>query len=452
MPETRFVVFRGILDICADLKGDLYEMGQMSYWGQMHVASTFGFLSSDKVLADPQIQKLLSSDEHFDLVVLEHFFNEPLFIFPYKFKCPSVTIAPGPMTVFTNHLMGNPAPPSYVPTILADYGIHMSFWQRMKNTYINLLGDFFVHFELLPTMNNMLQKHVPDAPAITDIIYNNSLMLLTSHSSFGNPVPLQPNIKEIGGHHILPPKELPKDIKDFLDSAKEGAILFSMGSNLKSADFPEDKKKAILKAFSKIKQKVLWKFEADLPNKPSNVKIMKWLPQKDVLAHPNVVAFISHVGLLGTLEAVSAGVPILGLPVFWDQVKNIDDAVGKGIAVKLNFFELNEETFDKALTEVLKNPKYRANAKRRSQLMHDQPIKQMDEAIFWIEYVIRNHGAYHLRSSAVNLKWYQRYLVDVIAFVGGVLVIVLLIFYKLMGVLFGSKKSDKHVGKSKKNN
>nr|CAH7722074.1 unnamed protein product [Callosobruchus chinensis] len=439
------------VDSCAtlaELKDDLYQMGQMSYWGQMKLAAKFGYTYTELVLKDPQIQNLLNSREQFDLVIAEHFFNEAFFIFPYKFKCPSVILAPGPMTVFTNHLMGNPAPSSYVPSILADYGIDMDFWQRMKNTYINLLGDFFVHFDLLPNMDKILQKQVPDAPKLTNIIYNTSLMLLSSHSSFGNPVPLQPNIKEIGGHHILPPKELPKDIKEFLDSAKEGVVLFSMGSNLKSADFPEEKKKAILKAFSKIKQKVLWKFEADLPNKPSNVKISKWLPQKDyhVLAHPNVVAFISHVGLLGTLEAVHAGVPILGLPVFWDQVKNIDDAVRKGFAVRLNFYELNEKSFDVALTEILNNPKYRLNAKRRSQLMRDQPMKQMDEAIFWIEYVIRNQGAYHLRSSAVRLKWYQRYLVDVFAFVGTISAVLLLILYKVLGSMVrSSKKSVKHI-------
>ncbi|VEN44778.1 unnamed protein product [Callosobruchus maculatus] len=443
-----------VVDSCAslgDLKDDLYIMGQMSYWSQMQFAAKFGYVYTEIVLKDPQIQKLLNSREQFDLVITEHFFNEAFYIFPYKFKCPSVILAPGPMTVFTNYLMGNPDPSSYVPSILGDYGIEMDFWQRMKNTYINLLGDFFVHFDLLPNMNKILQKHVPDAPELANIIYNTSLMLLSSHSSFGNPVPLQPNIKEIGGHHILPPKELPKDIKDFLDSAKEGVVLFSMGSNLKSADFPEQKKNAILKAFSKIKQKVLWKFEADLPNKPSNVKISKWLPQKDVLSHPNVVAFISHVGLLGTLEAVHAGVPILGLPVFWDQVKNIDDAVRKGFAVKLNFFALNEKSFDEALTEILNNPKYRLNAKRRSQLLRDQPIKQMDEAIFWIEYVIRNQGAYHLRSSAVHLKWYQRYLIDVFAFVGALTGVLLLILYKMLGLIVGpTKKSVTHSHDNKK--
>jgi glucuronosyltransferase len=42
--------------------------------------------------------------------------------------------------------------------------------------------------------------------------------------------------------------------------------------------------KAFLEAFSKLKQRVLWKWETEsLPGQPSNVKLGKWLPQSDIL-------------------------------------------------------------------------------------------------------------------------------------------------------------------------
>lgn len=56
-----------------------------------------------------------------------------------------------------------------------------------------------------------------------------------------------------------------------------------MGSNLKSADMGEERIQACLRAFSKLEENVIWKFEADLPNKPKNVFIMDWLPQSDIL-------------------------------------------------------------------------------------------------------------------------------------------------------------------------
>jgi hypothetical protein len=42
--------------------------------------------------------------------------------------------------------------------------------------------------------------------------------------------------------------------------------------------------KAFLEAFSKLKQRVLWKWENDsLPGQSSNLKLGKWLPQSDIL-------------------------------------------------------------------------------------------------------------------------------------------------------------------------
>lgn len=88
---------------------------------------------------------------------------------------------------------------------------------------------------------------------------------------------------EIGGFHIEN-EPLPADLKTFLDDAQHGVIYFCMGSNLRSKDMGEERINQILKTFSGLKERVLWKFEAEeLPNKPENVAIRKWLPQRAVL-------------------------------------------------------------------------------------------------------------------------------------------------------------------------
>lgn len=43
--------------------------------------------------------------------------------------------------------------------------------------------------------------------------------------------------------------------------------------------------------------------------------IKKWLPQSDILAHPNG-------GLFGTFESVDRGIPLLIIPFFGDQSRN----------------------------------------------------------------------------------------------------------------------------------
>lgn len=58
----------------------------------------------------------------------------------------------------------------------------------------------------------------------------------------------------------------------------------NFGSNVQSSELPVEKREAFLNVFRKLKQKVLWKWEDDnLPNKPDNLIVRKWMPQKEIL-------------------------------------------------------------------------------------------------------------------------------------------------------------------------
>lgn len=50
--------------------------------------------------------------------------------------------------------------------------------------------------------------------------------------------------------------------------------------------------------------------------------IVKWSPQLDVLAHRSVGCFVTHCGWNSTLEALSFGVPMVGIPQWTDQTTN----------------------------------------------------------------------------------------------------------------------------------
>ncbi|KAK4374199.1 hypothetical protein RND71_004876 [Anisodus tanguticus] len=50
--------------------------------------------------------------------------------------------------------------------------------------------------------------------------------------------------------------------------------------------------------------------------------IVNWFPQLDVLAHRAVECFFTHCGWNLTLEALSLGVPIIGMPQWTDQSTN----------------------------------------------------------------------------------------------------------------------------------
>lgn len=220
-----------------------------------------------------------------------------------------------------------------------------------------------------------------------------------------------------------------------------------MGSQLKSKDMPTEKKKALLSVFKKLRQKVLWKFEEDLPEKPENVIIRKWLPQQDILAHPNIQLFITHGGLLSTTETIYHGVPVLAIPVFGDQELNADTAVQSGYGLKIGYndADFNENKLNNLIQELLNNPIYRENAQRISILFHDRPMTPMQSVVYWVEYVVRHKGAPHLRVAGVGMPWYKYFMVDVVVVLifGLILLACILkyIFKRLLQKLFS--KNDK---------
>lgn len=72
-------------------------------------------------------------------------------------------------------------------------------------------------------------------------------------------------------------------------------------------------------------------------------------------AHPNVKAFVTHGGLLSTIEAIYHGVPLIGIPLFADQKANIVDAVHKGYAIRIDLEDITYKAFSKAVHEILGN-------------------------------------------------------------------------------------------------
>jgi len=91
---------------------------------------------------------------------------------------------------------------------------------------------------------------------------------------------------------------------------------------IRTETLPSVKRTAIVEALTLLPHRVLWKWNnATLFNKPENVLIRKWMPQREILCHPNVKLFMSHGGLLGSSEAAYCGTPVVTTPMFFDQVE-----------------------------------------------------------------------------------------------------------------------------------
>jgi glucuronosyltransferase len=76
-----------------------------------------------------------------------------------------------------------------------------------------------------------------------------------------------------------------------------------------------------------------------------------------VLAHPNVKLFITHGGLLSKQEAITRGVPLLGIPVYGDQRLNMRKAEISGYGILLEHRNVTTDSVLWAIRTALQ-PRY----------------------------------------------------------------------------------------------
>lgn len=243
----------------------------------------YGIAACEELLKNTKVQSLINSNRTFDVVLQEFWTDESLMALASHFKAPLIIFCTTGASDWVNHLTFNPAPFSYVSHSFSGFSTKMTLWERAQNFYLQTYFLYVKYCVLLPKHQKLIKKYFPNPLDINRIVNNVSLILLNSHSAATPPYPLSSNMIEIGGFHIES-EVIPDDLKIFLDDAPDGVLYFCMGTNIKIKDMGDEQINEILHVFSNIKQKVVWKFETEeLPNKPNNVAIRKWLPQRAIL-------------------------------------------------------------------------------------------------------------------------------------------------------------------------
>lgn len=204
--------------------------------------------------------------------------------------------------------------------------------------------------------NERLRKRFGSGiPDLRDLADSSSLIFVNQHFSFAGPRPLPVNVVEIGGIHIEQSRNaLPDDLQQLLDEASNGVIYVSWGSIISSQGMPFAKKEEIVEAFKRLPQTILWKWQNDsLTATAKNIHVRSWLPQIDILCHPNVKAFMSHGGLMGTSEAVYCAKPTVVTPIYGDQYLNGAALEYRGMGVVLHYNQLTADSIVYAIQRVL---------------------------------------------------------------------------------------------------
>jgi UDP:flavonoid glycosyltransferase YjiC (YdhE family) len=96
--------------------------------------------------------------------------------------------------------------------------------------------------------------------------------------------------------------------------------------------------------------------------------IVKWAPQKEVLAHQAVGVFWTHSGWNSTLESICEGVPMICIPFSADQMVNaryVSDVWKIGLRLELG---INKGEIDRAIRRLMKEKEGEAIRGRVSKL------------------------------------------------------------------------------------
>merc|ERR1711962_1429678 len=333
----------------------------------------------------------------------------------------------------------------------------MSFIDRLSNLAISAFIGYAWKKSTRDAVQPELSKQLPHIPTLEQLEHRQSLNLINSHFSFSDPLPLLPNQVEVGGMHLRPSKPLPQELESFL-SGSTPVIYFSLGSQVKSTDLSSERIQILLNTFKKLQPfKVLWKYEDEFENLPENIRVQKWMPQQDVLAHSNVKVFISHCGLLGSQEALYSGKPMLCLPVFAEQPRNAINMQRRGYGRVIQWDDLSEELLLKELTELISNPSYTETAEEISRTFRDQLNPPTERAVYWTEYVVRHHGTTFLKSAQADQTWVEFLNLDILFAVSALLYILYRLVTRVFKLLTSRirnifrRKKDNGKGGKKKN-
>ncbi|XP_078026696.1 UDP-glucuronosyltransferase 2A1-like [Epinephelus lanceolatus] len=323
-----------------------------------------------------------------------------------------------------------PSPPSFVPGAMSKLTDKMDFRDRVWNFLFYALQDVVIDHVSWKGLDKYYSEIRGKPTSACEMMGRADIWLMRTYWDFDFPRPSLPNFKFVGGIHCRPAKPLPEDMEEFVQSSGDaGIVVFTLGSFIKN--ITTEKGKMIASALAQLPQKVLWRYSGEKPaTLGANTRLYDWIPQNDLLGHPKTRAFITHGGTNGIYEAIYHGVPMVGIPMFADQPDNMVHMKAKGAAIIADLNFIKTEDLRDAINTVINDKSYKENVMQLSSIHHDRPMSPLDEAVFWIEYTMRNKGAEHLRVQAHELTWYQYHSLDVLAFLLAIILLLVFLFIK----------------------
>ena len=255
--------------------------------------ATFNYTAriSETTYSHPRVQEMMKT-EHFDLVMISEVCGLSCYPIGWHFKAPTIVLTPNSLFVGRATMLGDSEHLSYAPLLFSSFTDQMTLKQRIINVILSKLLFFLSHDVFIGTAHSTFKRLVnPECPALDELEKDFSLVFTYSHPAFNYPRVLPPQVIEVGGLHCRPAKPLPQNLEKFISESDDGFVMFGIGSALNMEEMPEEVIQSIIKAFSRLPQRVIWQWKGTIrPDLPKNVLAVPWLPQQDLLG--NLLLFI----------------------------------------------------------------------------------------------------------------------------------------------------------------
>ncbi|XP_016979404.2 UDP-glucosyltransferase 2 [Drosophila rhopaloa] len=427
IPRIRELRIEGLRENWLDMgmSFEAEEMRSQSVMERFTRLTYAGTTNVDILLSDPQVRKLLTSGEKFDLLIVDLFLSDALLGLAFYYGIPTVAISPTGANSWLNNMFGNPQSSSLDPSNFLPFTERMNTRQRILNslmsTFERLTYNFFHLISQQSVYTNHFELLVKELPLYRDLTKNLSLALINSHPGLHYPRAYLPNMVEVGGLHLSDSNELQlgTHLLSFMESAPSGVIYFSLGADVQTAQLPQEKLSIILDVFGHLKEfhfLLKWEKEEFAVDQelPENVMIADWWPQQAILYHPQVKMFISSCGQLSVWESINGQKPILAIPILADQEVMAKRLQHHGVSLTVGYDSIAYDALLHGIRQLTLNTSYVEKLGQLKNRLISKDSSPAEKAVRKIQLVLDSGGADFLKSHANTLNFWRAEGVDVL--------------------------------------
>ena len=377
-------------------------------------------------------QALLNSDlldnirlQNYDLIILDRS-DWCSAIIAEAVNIPFVIIASSPNAFNADELYRF----FHTPTNLSPRVLQwpMSFVDRLTNVFIRTVA-YAMRLYFIPQIQALKVSYdITPSQHLTEVYDKAALNLLYSDQRADYPRPLYAHEVEIGFlfPEIVQPV-LPSEVSEFIGEDKN-VIVVSFGSQIgKLSDKFID---VAVEIFTRMPYKVIIRAN-DFSQSYTNILVLPWIPQSELLASGQVCLLITHGGQASAMESIYNGVPMVIIPLHDEQAAQAEKLANYlNVARVVDFHSLTVDSLTAAMEYVLsEDSPVKTNVRALSSSVKHGVVSPSDTFLYWINETIFQSKCVEavLPQHPVKLNILQWLMVDIFLSIAVILVMAVML-------------------------